>query len=83
MRFGLVTTRGLGVFTHLPTELITIELPRIVVPIQVGGASPFLLIAVWAMPDKGDLLRLGRESLPCFAVAESNSFEESHAIIRP
>lgn len=52
--FGDNTRRGLGVFTHLPAEVIAIELPRYVVPIQIGGASPILLIAVWAMPDKGD-----------------------------
>ncbi|MEQ1936285.1 MAG: endonuclease/exonuclease/phosphatase family protein, partial [Fimbriimonadaceae bacterium] len=52
--FGDNPRRGLGVFTQLPTEVIEMELPRYVVPIQVEGPTPFLLIAVWAMPDKGD-----------------------------
>lgn len=56
--FGDSPKRGLSVVAAAGIELLPLTppavLPRYVVPIQVTAPEPFLLIAIWAMGDKGD-----------------------------
>ncbi len=56
--FGDNRRRGIAVIAR-PGIILTpltppVQLPRYVIPIQVSGSREFLLLAVWAMGDKGD-----------------------------
>jgi len=58
--FGDNPRKGLGVLVAKPLRIIRAEKPpnRWVVPLSIsGGASDFRLIAVWAMPVKGSVVK--------------------------
>lgn len=58
--FGDNPRKGLGVLVAKPLRITRVEKPpnRWVVPLSIsGGASDFRLIAVWAMPVKGSVVK--------------------------